>query len=474
MKNILLTTTALVSLYAGVAAAGMPDNNDLQVTVGGSIDGRAMFRDQKSEYLMANTGKPVIGDQKAIPGVNYKRGVTPSNQDVGFDTVSAMHATVKGQNETMKYGAQIGIQSTTRSQMSAGSDALDRTFIFMENDNMGRVEVGTNSGVSSSMRIGADSIARATGGIDGDWAKAVSLDTFVKDSAGDYKTANVTSDDFIDSPTLFLTGSGAQRSGTFSAQNFEGDEKSRKISYYTPMYNGFQMGLSYTPDNRNTGQDYINQLNTRGEGNRENSNIAPTAKNAVAAGLTWKNDLAADQSVKLSLVGESATVKADPMDTVSGTATGARKSYRNIAGAIFGAQYNYQNWAFAASYGTQGKSIYAKTITDTNNVGLKAGYFYTAGVAYVQGPIGTSVTYFHSDKNKNKMDVVSLGMDYQLAPGLLPYAEVTYFTMKQKNRYSAGLPASVNGGGSAATITKLDADLKNKGTAFILGTKINF
>lgn len=453
MKKLLLTTTALVSVYAGVAAAGMPDATDLKVTVGGSIEARAAFRSQKNEYLMANTGT------SSAAGKNYKRGVTPANQNVGFDTVSAMHASVTGQHDAMKYGAQIGIQSTTRSQLSAGSDALDRTFIFMENDNMGRFEAGTNSGVSSSMRLGADRIARATGGIDGDFGNYVSLDTFVKDTDGNYVTAAVQESDFISGPVLYLTRGGSIKNETVASKQMEGDEKARKLSYYTPEYNGFQAGLSFTPDNRNSGQDYMNQLNDRSV----NSSTKPIAKNALAAGLTWKTDLAADQSFKMSLVGESAKMYADPTDVV-GT---AKKEYKNISGAIFGAQYNYQNWAVAASYGNQGKSGYAKTNTISEGTKLKDAYFYTAGLAYVQGPVGTSLTYMHSDKNTNKMDIYSLGMDYQMAPGLLPYAEVTYFQMKQKTHYT-------NDVASNGSLAKTTQEYKNKGTAFILGTKINF
>jgi len=332
---------------------------------------------------------------------------------------------------------------------------------------MGRFEMGTNSGVSSTMRIGADNIARATGGIDGDWANYVNLDTYTTDS--NYGTAAVNSDNFVTGPSLFLTGFGGQNSGTPSANYLAGDEKSRKVSYYTPKYNGFQFGLSYTPDNRNTGQDYMNELRDRDT----YTNRKPTAKDAVAAGLTWEHDMAADQKLQLSLVGETASVKADPEDKVDNV----QKAYHKVEGFIFGAQYNYQNWAFAASYGNRGKSLKAKNLTVDNvaNGSIKKAYFYTAGVAYTQGAVGTSLTYMYTSDNKNKMDVVSLGMDYQLAPGLLPYAEVTYFNMKQKNNYSAGTPNAIEGtDATAATVTKTNPEAKNKGTAFIIGTKINF
>lgn len=454
MKKILLTTTALATLFAGVAAAD-GGSNDLTVAVGGSIQAQAGFRSQKSDYLM----------KQSANGNVYKRGITPGNDGVAFDTVSAMHASVKGKADSgMIYGAQVGIQSTTRSQLPAGQNAADRTFLFMEGD-MGRVEVGTNSGVSSSMRIGADSIARATGGIDGQWGNYVKLDTF--QSPG-YLAAAVDHNNFLTSPTLSLNGFGAQNSGSASANSVQGDEKSRKITYYTPTFNGFQVGVSYTPDNRNTGQDYIDEFADNAGYSKYGSatKYVTTAKNAVAAGINWTCDMAKDQALKLSLVGETATSKANQDDRTNGTLN----KYKKVGGAIFGAQYNYENVAFAASYGTRGKSGHNENVVDATTaaaVKMNAASFWTAGVAYVQGPIGASLTYMNSSMNKNKMDLVSLGMDYQLAPGLLPFAEITHFKMKQKNTFTAATSTA------KATVDS-STEYKNKGTAFILGTKINF
>jgi len=104
---------------------------------------------------------------------------------------------------------------------------------------------------------------------------------------------------------------------------------------------------------------------------------------------------------------------------------------------IVGAQYSYKDFSVAASYGNQGKSGLSKNPIPAGSVGLKGGSFWTAGAAYVQGPIGASITYMNSQLNRNKFNLVSLGMDYKLAPGLLPYFEVSYFTMKQKTVYTA-------------------------------------
>lgn len=420
MRNILLTTTALATLFAGVAAAHVEktikDSEGLSVSFGGSLEGQAATRSQASKYT---------NDQ----------GITPANKNVAFDTIAAIHASVKNKTaEGTTYGAQVGVLTTTQSQQPAGSSALDRTFLFIENGEVGRFEFGSNNGVASTMRTGADSIARATGGIDGDWSNFVVF-------------SNSNNQQFIAAPTTYLTN--YQNSG---AQLFEGDEKSRKVNYYTPEYKGFQAGLTYTPDVRNSGQDDITLLN----GSTATGYNSPTGKNAFSIGLSWKGEFDKNQSLKVSAVGETSTVRKASTDT---------NTYYKYQSGIFGAEYAYEDFSVAASYGNQGKSGFAKTITTGSAV--KGGSFWTLGAAYVQGPVGASLTYMNSKLNTNTLNLVSLGLDYQVAPGLLPYAEVTYFNIKGKHLYIA--PKA-----TAPAATNNAIVYKNKGTAFILGTKLMF
>jgi hypothetical protein len=371
MRNILLTTTALVTLFTGVAAAHeatIKDSEGLSVSFGGSLEGQAATRSQASKYTTNAQG--------------IEQGITPANRNVAFDTIAAIHASVKNKTaEGTTYGAQVGVLTTTQSQQPAGSSALDRTFLFIQNDEVGKFEFGSNNGVASTMRTGADSIARATGGIDGDWSNFVVL-------------ANANNQQFITAPTTYLTN--YQNSGV---QLFNGDEKSRKVNYYTPEYKGFQAGFTYTPDVRNSGQDDISLLN----GSTASGYNLPTGKNAFSAGLSWKGEFDKNQSLKVSAVGETSTVRKASTDT---------NTYYKNESAIFGAKYAYEDFSVAASYGNQGKSGFAK------GVDVKGGSFWSLGTAYVQGPVGASLTYMNSTLNTNKLNLVSLGLDYQVAPGL--------------------------------------------------------
>ena len=90
--------------------------------------------------------------------------------------------------------------------------------------------------------------------------------------------------------------------------------------------------------------------------------------------------------------------------------------------------------------------------------------FYTGGLAYNQGPMGVSLTYLRNDKLQNKLDSYTLGTQYKLAPGLMPYFEATAFNVKSK-----GYDASDLDNGTATAVSK-----KYKGTAYMFGTKVSF
>ena len=78
--------------------------------------------------------------------------------------------------------------------------------------------------------------------------------------------------------------------------------------------------------------------------------------------------------------------------------------------------------------------------------------YWTLGAAYESGPFGLSVTYLDSERADNELQNLVIGADYALAPGLTPYAEVSFFD------------ADVSG----TTVGD------NEGSVFLLGTTLNF
>jgi len=368
---------------------------------------------------------------------NNNTNVSKNNDDIGFDSSVAAHLSVSNRSfNDWVYGLQLGLRTNNISESKAGNDYLDRSYLWLEKDNYGRIEIGSNISAASSMQTNGTSVAVATGGADGAWGKYAQSDTISASGSDQVKSSN-----FITSPGLL-----------FKETNFEdvnGHERSRKITYYTPKHYGFQFGASYIPDVTNNG-GYATMPNPSTANRQE--------KNALAFGVTWEKTIAPKQEVKLALVGEYAKSTRSPKDIE------LSRTYTKAKAIEFGGTYKYDDITIGASYGTHWKSNIQKISDPIPNA-----FFYTAGVKYdITEDLRTSLTYFHGEKFKNPMDVVGFGVEYNLVPGFLPYLDIVHFDMKQKFNYAA--KAFNEDGQSSLT----SSNFRNKGTAFIFGTKLSF
>lgn len=461
IKQILLTTTAISALYAGAgfadvqisngiadsyvkeepvkaspakkhvkkshvakkeaADAGMHFNKGgMNVAIGGTLEGQAGYR---------------IQSKKFIPPVSA------NNKNLGFDTTTDVHLSVshKAQNNWL-YGAQIGVGATTVSDSPAGRAYLDRTYVYAENQDCGRFEFGSNDSAGSRLKITGASVATATGGIDGAWDKFVSVRVFPDKDFSNAIANNLFSRNFISGPGLVVDDSGL---------NINSHEKIRKISYYTPKYNGIQAGISYMPDSFNRGNRAVLPSSIK-----DQTEIFSRYKNVINGGVKWSNKIDQDQSVELSAVGEHATRNKLSFEKA--------KRFHQINSFVVGGLYKYQNISTSLSYSNRFKSGLEKI------PGIKGmSDVYAAGVAYEFDKIAASLTYMFSERNKNKLHLASVGAEYNLAPGILPYAEATYMYNKLKRDYEHDYKGS-----AIATITPRKQS--NSGTALILGTKVTF
>jgi hypothetical protein len=117
---------------------------------------------------------------------------------------------------------------------------------------------------------------------------------------------------------------------------------------------------------------------------------------------------------------------------------------KDLAAWHLGGSLSYEGFSLAGSYGDWGDSGMAVG-TDSNSG------FWTLGGAYAWGEAGASINYLSSDLGDNAYHALTAGADYVVAPGLVPYAEVTFFDAND-------------------TGTTLD----NNGTVLLLGTYLYF
>jgi len=420
MKKILLATTALVSLVAASAHADAPT-----VSVGGSFDFQAGFTDQKSDYRTPDVS---TGDN----------GLAGNSRDAKFSNDTRINIKAQGKADNgLTYGAVVDLLADiSNSNDNAGANA-DRTYLFVESG-YGRVEAGGNVGPARTLKVDASTFARATGGIAGDWYRYVNL---TQASTTGVNNPNPYAN-YIITPDLPLDGTAAQDG---AASGLEDASAATKITYYTPKVSGLQGGVSYIPDsgNRGTAAAFSGSHDER------------QFRDVFDFGVKYDN--------QFNQFGVAASATSQ-LGTAEVSSEGDLRSY------ALGLDVTYAGFTFGGSWGDLGKSGLDKLgTTATLNSGATAVVtgndstqsYWTLGGAYVQGPVGVSVTYLNSRRDTqdtglgnagtDKFNNLSVGADYQLAPGLLPYAEVSFFDLEP----GAGVPS-------------------NSGEVFILGTKVNF
>lgn len=417
-KSTLLALSLFLPLYAQSDHMFDISPTDCEVLLGGEI------------YLQGGTR---IQSKK-----NRLFRVTKNNNDVGFDSSAAAHITIRNKNfDNWSYGFQLGLGTNNISNSNAGENYLDRTYLWIERDRYGRIEIGSNSSAASAMQTNGISVTVATGGADGSWSKYVNSDTF--DSSGN---AALRSENFITFPGLLFQETNFEDIGTH--------ERSRKVTYYSPKFQGFQFGVSYIPDIINK-PGSVSMPNTFTRGNRQE-------KNAIAGGVTWEKTLAPHKEINLALIGEYAKSNRSSFDKSNG------RSFYNARAIEIGGTYRHNSIAVGASYGTHWNSNLQKISASISN-----GFFYSAGIKYdMDSKTRTSLSYFYSEKLQNPMNVVSIGIEHELFPGFLPYAETTYFNMNQKFDYNE---VALDANGQS---TLSPSSHRNEGTSFIVGTKMSF
>jgi outer membrane protein OmpU len=372
MKKVLLGTSALMAaaaLFAGAASAQTP-----KVTIGGFADFQAGFT---SDDLDAN-----------------QRGH-------GFRNDTEVSVKVDGKSDAgLGYGAVIDLEADVTGDADNQGLNASRTYVYLDGL-WGRFELGSNQGAGETMRVDASSIAAATGGIDGAWT---------------YFANNPAGVGFITTPSLPLAH------GSLTALGEEGTDNANKITYYSPRYSGFQLGLSYQPDFSDRGQTLTRADNNAGQSG-ENLDL----------GLNYEG-VFSDVSVGAAVTGQFGNAETSATEDLGAWNAGAK--------------VGYAGFSLAGSYGSWDDSLsVVRSGTD--------GEYWTVGGAYDYNQFAASVTYLDSQidqgRTSNDFNNIVVGLDYKLAPGLTPYVEASF--------YDFDAPGAVN---------------DNDGSAVLVGTQLAF
>ena len=196
MKKVLLSTAAV----AGLAMVATPAAAQVQLELGGYFKGYGAYVDQ---------------DEVAGSSVN------------DFDMIRNTEIHFGGET-TLDNGLTVGAHFEAEADGADGF-GVDESYIYMSGG-WGRVNVGDEDGAGYLLQVAAPS---ADDNIDG-------IRQFVNPVNYGVLTANTT-----------LTGSAAPTSaGNGGGIDYDMDQsgKSSKVTYLSPIMNGFQLGASYSPD----------------------------------------------------------------------------------------------------------------------------------------------------------------------------------------------------------------------------------
>jgi len=139
----------------------------------------------------------------------------------------------KKSDSGLGYGAYIKLNASTSASPSGSKEIASEVKLYVE-DKFGKIELGNTSPVGSAMEVNSYSLARATGGLDGDWNHWLKNGGVIDNSG-----KNAISGTYLMAPQLPV--------------GFDETTKAGKINYFSPSVNGFTFGMSYTPDSKAKG-----------------------------------------------------------------------------------------------------------------------------------------------------------------------------------------------------------------------------
>lgn len=277
----------------------------------------------------------------------------------GFDQQSDGEIHFKG-STTLDNGIKVGVNVQLEAQQD--NDQIDEQFAYVEGS-FGRILLGSENSASYMMHYGIPSHGVGT-------------------DSGDHVNW-IASYDFT--------------SGRTNGRSIDND--SEKLTYFTPRFQGFQVGASYVPeiqqdaDNGPSGVDNV----------RDNSF-------AVAANFNRSfNDFKLQASAGWQDFGD---------DSGAVTAATDLDSYQ------FALRLGAAGFTAAGTYGKEDRTAAGTQAKDgtQETIGL--------GLSYAGGPFGVSLAYVGSERShtQEEQDAFELGAKYKLGPGVeargaLLYAE---------------------------------------------------
>ena len=422
MKKKLLGASALVAMV--MASAVVSADAGQAPTL--SISGNAKFQAYAAQNTRNAAPKSTVPKNITNPAYGYGQGYA-FTQNGEMDFVVAGVA-----SNGLEYNYTLILTGDT-----SATNAIQENRVEFKG-NWGTAQFGDKVGPEDILMTDAANVLGATGGFDGDWDKV-----------------------FNQTSGVFTGDSMAMDTGTAT-----------KAIYYTPRFAGFMLGAAFTPSSSHKGNAGV-QTNA-GSNGYNNHGVASGA-------LNYSTEFSNGFGLSLTAAGMNSSTSKNSANAGSSSPGAGGPKLKKMTAWQLGSLFNYQGWQFGAGYiDNQNSGV-------VNNPGVRGyngGQAWSAALGYTFGSNKVAVGYQGStQKNgpysggsgnyKGKADIYSVTADHTLAPGLGIYAEYDYLRMRVPNGALAGISSNQvidninNNNGANQTAS-------NKGSVFILGTKISF
>lgn len=407
MRKLLYGTSALVAaglLHVDPAFAQAKES-PVTLTVGGRFHFMYAFADQKDGTLGA------AGAASNIRG----HGIT-REAEILFRGRTAL-------NNGLRVGVHVGLEAEDC------ADQIDESYIWFEHDSFGRAELGSTDQVGWKMFYGAPA--------------AIPNNSTAQINTRSYNLTAVTAGNVA-------LGNGSPQ-GLLNLGN-----DAEHLNYFTPRFFGFQVGVSYTPENCQEGAAGAAQGFTSGVSINTctGAGSLPSNGNPGQQGDIW--EIAANFVQKFGDVNVGIYGAYARGDLEANVASGLGRDQKqwgtgvNLSawGFTVGAHYKHDNLGVSSGdYDSWGAGISYKW--DAWTIGAEYGWVKADSFTLATGAVTGA---------KDRSWVGMIGVQYAgIGPGINTFAGIQFF---DQNGASAAA-TNVSGGG-------------NDGTVFLLGTTITY
>ncbi|WP_372002995.1 porin [Tistrella mobilis] len=366
MKKILLGTSAIVA--AGLLAAPASAAEKIKLGLGGYYQSAFVLIDEDVENTRTDSMKQ--------EGEIHFLGETTLDNGI-------------------KVGVNVQLEAYTT------SDQVDEHYVYFEGG-FGRVVLGAENSAPYLMHYSAPSAVVGHG---------VDSPNFFHASRPSYSVGGATVQNALASNATFLNAT----------------SDANKLTYFTPRFAGFQLGLSYTPSLQGGRGG-----SSGAYGNLSDNNVGAQEK-LVEVGLNYVNTFGGiNVAASAGYSGGSLEQEAAGFD--------------DLEAWSLGANLGYAGFTFGGAYMTSNQGLQLEDDLEQWNVGLTYGFGpYKVGVAYADGGVtlGTG--------RQDELKMIEVGGTYALGPGVNLMAGYYYIDFDSD-----------------------DAGLRNEANSFMVGTALSF